>query len=147
MTSTQQERTSVLLAHASATVRQHLRTQLEADPAIRVTEAETGGMALDLFFQHRPAVALIDICLPDRNGFDVLRCLREACPGCQLFLISRSLDPFPATVGRLIAAAETFCELDIETQMHSLLKKIHLHQACAKASRSEPGPSLLNRSP
>jgi two-component system KDP operon response regulator KdpE len=45
-------------------------------PAWEVISAEDGPEALDLLDQERPDVVLLDIGLPDMNGFDVLKSMR-----------------------------------------------------------------------
>ena len=45
-------------------------------PAWEVISAEDGPEALDLLEQERPNVVLLDIGLPDMNGFEVLKSMR-----------------------------------------------------------------------
>ena len=45
-------------------------------PAWEVVSAEDGPEALDLLEQERPDVVLLDIGLPDMNGFEVLKSMR-----------------------------------------------------------------------
>jgi two-component system cell cycle response regulator DivK len=42
----------------------------------RTLEASTGGQALTLAIDHRPALVLMDIRLPDMSGVEALRMLR-----------------------------------------------------------------------
>jgi DNA-binding NarL/FixJ family response regulator len=49
--------------------------------------------ALDITQRTKPASALIDISLPDGDGLDLVRSVREASPHVQVALISGSIDP------------------------------------------------------
>lgn len=67
----------VLTVDDSATIRMFLRSILTSHGA-RVTEAATGAEALQLFKEeHRYDLILLDLILPDYDGIDVLRQLRE----------------------------------------------------------------------
>lgn len=70
--------TSILIADDHAIVRQGLRATLEqaADLSI-VAEAEDGKRALDLIESLKPQIAILDVDMPEMNGFEVLRKIRE----------------------------------------------------------------------
>ena len=46
-------------------------------PDIRLLTASAPGLGLELALAHRPALILLDINLPDMDGYDVMNCLRE----------------------------------------------------------------------
>ncbi len=59
-------------------VRRFLRTSLEPR-GYQVSEASSGHEAVDLVAQSRPDVILLDMGLPDLDGVEVTRILREWC--------------------------------------------------------------------
>ena len=55
----------------------------------RVLLAPTGERGLELISQHSPALAILDIGLPDMDGFDVCRRIRAKSTMPELFLTAR----------------------------------------------------------
>lgn len=55
--------------------------------------AATVKEATELFYQHRPAIVLMDIGLPDGNGLDLARSLRRQAPHLVLLFLSAKNDP------------------------------------------------------
>lgn len=66
----------VLVVEDELPVRRFLRASL-AGHGFRVLEAETGAAGLTLAASHNPDVVLLDLGLPDGDGVDSLRRLRE----------------------------------------------------------------------
>jgi len=68
----------ILIADDHPIFRQGLRQVIEKAPGLQVVaEADDGGAALDLIKEHRPDIALLDLDMPVRDGFAVLRAVRE----------------------------------------------------------------------
>ncbi|MEP7037582.1 MAG: response regulator transcription factor [Acidobacteriota bacterium] len=64
----------VILADDHPIVRQGLRQMIESDPQLSViAEASNGLEALDLIKEHQPQIALIDVDMPEMDGFAVAR--------------------------------------------------------------------------
>lgn len=59
------------------------------DAGFRVLQASTGGRGLDLVEQHRPVMVVLDIGLPDIDGFEVCRRIRARSSVPVLFLTAR----------------------------------------------------------
>lgn len=70
--------TTILIADDHAIVRQGLRSTLEQEMDFEIlAEAENGQTALDLIKNLHPEIAILDVDMPQMNGFDVLRAVRE----------------------------------------------------------------------
>jgi DNA-binding NarL/FixJ family response regulator len=100
-----QRKLSVLVACTSPPMRSHLRALLIREPAFCFCgEADTGEATLDLFFRYRPEVVLVDVRLPDRNGFKVIESIKQAIPRCQAILLCHAADLCVEEVGRMVGA-------------------------------------------
>ena len=96
---------SVLLVDRSPPVRSHLRAVLNQEPSLCLAgEADTCAAALDLFIRYRPEAVLVEVCLPDGSGFDILQCIRQVAPDCAVILLCDAPDPCVDEVGRLLGA-------------------------------------------
>lgn len=96
----------LLLADESPTTRHKLREELKPLGFIEIVgEACRSQEVLDLFFRLLPTVVVLPVCLPGQGGFDVLRCIKRADPGCAVILTTRWPEPFVEETGRLLGAA------------------------------------------
>ncbi|HOF87450.1 MAG TPA: response regulator transcription factor [Armatimonadota bacterium] len=84
---------TLLLADDHKIVRQGLRGLLEqeADFAV-IAEAEDGRDAVELAGALAPAVAIIDVRMPDMNGIDATRQLLDVCPAIKVVGLSMHAD-------------------------------------------------------
>ncbi len=68
----------ILIADDHPIFRQGLRQVIEKTPNLKiVAEAEDGITALELIQECRPEIALLDIDMPNQDGFSVARSIRE----------------------------------------------------------------------
>ncbi len=83
----------VLLADDHTLVRAGIRRLIEASPDIEVVaEAQNGQEVLDLVAMHRPDVALVDLAMPGKTGFDVLLEVRAQFPDLAVVIMSMHTD-------------------------------------------------------
>ena len=83
----------VLIADDHAVVRQGLRTFLDLQDDIEVVaEAGDGAEALAAAEQHTPDVALIDLVMPNVDGIEAIRGLRERVPTARAIVLSSFID-------------------------------------------------------
>jgi DNA-binding NarL/FixJ family response regulator len=87
------KRISVLLAEDHTVVREGLRALLDLAGNFEiVAEASTGRKAVELARTLRPAVVLMDIGMPDLNGFEAMRQIIEAVPATRVLVLSAHPD-------------------------------------------------------
>jgi DNA-binding NarL/FixJ family response regulator len=79
----------IVMADDHPIVRQGLRQTIEADAALKiVAEAGDGKTALAQIVQHRPAVAVLDIDMPEQDGFSVAHAVRQQKLGVEIVFLT-----------------------------------------------------------
>ena len=97
----------------------------------------TAAQALQAFRRERPALAILDVGLPDRNGFDLFRDLHDLPGGAEvpmLFLTARS-DEIDRVVGLELGAddyvAKPFSPRELAARVRAILRR---------SARAAPAP-------
>ena len=73
-------------------------------PEVRLLTASQGALGVELARQHCPDIILLDLHLPDINGDEVLRRLRENHETRNIPVVMISADATPGQIERLLAA-------------------------------------------
>jgi phosphate regulon transcriptional regulator PhoB len=68
---------TILVVDDERTIREVVRRYLEID-GFSVIEAENGTRALDLLYENKPDLIVLDVMLPGIDGFDITRQLRKS---------------------------------------------------------------------
>lgn len=84
-------RISVLVVDDEPRILRFVRAELESD-GYRVLAATSGRQAIDLHEAERPALVILDLIMPDMDGFDVLRRIRVAARTPVIVLTARASD-------------------------------------------------------
>jgi DNA-binding NarL/FixJ family response regulator len=85
---------TVLLADDHAVVRDGLKLLLESQADIRVVgEANNGREAVRAAARLNPQVAILDISMPELNGIEATRQMREASPETRVIILSMHSTP------------------------------------------------------
>jgi len=95
---------SILIVDDYATFRASARSLLEAEGFDVVGEAENGVIALKLAKELEPEVVLLDVHLPDFDGFEVAERLREL-ESPPIVILTSSRDDYRSLVGASSARA------------------------------------------
>ena len=100
---------TVVLVEDHALTRTGLRTALEATGDVRVlAEASDGISAEAVIVRDRPAVAIIDIGLPGRDGVALTRAVKSAIPQTRVVILTmHELDE--EVLAALSAGADAYC--------------------------------------
>ncbi len=81
----------VLVVDDEPAIRRFLRTSLTAQ-GYHVIEAEDGRSALDALRRNSVDVLVLDLGLPDIDGFEVIRCMRDAGSALPIIVLSSRMD-------------------------------------------------------
>jgi len=95
---------SILIVDDYATFRASARSLLEAEGFDVVGEAENGVTALRLAKELEPEIVLLDVQLPDFDGFEVAERLREL-ESAPVVILTSSRDDYRSLVGSSSARA------------------------------------------
>ena len=109
MTTPDSNKLRILIADESHAMRRQLADFVMNVPELSlVGMADNAAAALSLFFHFRPDVVLVSICMPDRNGFDLLQSIKQAEPTCSVILMTRYPNPSVESTGQLLGAVAVF---------------------------------------
>ena len=78
---------TILVVDDEAGIRSSVRGVL-ADEGYRVLEAEDGRGALQLIASEHPRLVILDIWMPEMDGIELLRHIRDSHPGTPVIVIS-----------------------------------------------------------
>ena len=127
----------VLIADDHAVVRQGLRTFLDLQEDIEVVgEAADGAQALAAVAELEPDVVVIDLVMPNVDGIEVIRRLKELAPATRAIVLSSFIEDdklFPA----VRAGAAGYLLKDVQPQeLVAAIRTVHaggslLHPAVA----------------
>lgn len=83
----------VIIADDHMMFRQGLIAVLKSDPEVEIVgEAETGSEAVDMCEELGPDIAVVDITMPEMNGFIAARLILDSCPGTRVLMLSMHLN-------------------------------------------------------
>lgn len=86
-------KTRVLLADDHQIMREGLRSLLRLDEEVEVVaEGDTGRSTVRLAKQFRPDVVIMDITMPDMNGFEATRRIMDELPSTKVIALSMHSD-------------------------------------------------------
>ena len=95
-----------LLIDDSVPVREVLRIALESG-GYRVIEAADGREGVALFREHRPAVSIVDIVMPEKDGIETVREILAIDPAAVVFTMSGADEDYQE-VARMVGARRGF---------------------------------------
>src|SRR5262245_41222500 len=78
----------ILLADDHDVVRRGLRALVESAGHLVCGEASTGREAVEIARRTAPHVAVLDVSMPDLNGLEAARQIREASPATEVLIVT-----------------------------------------------------------
>src|SRR5713101_6861642 len=113
----------ILVIDPDPALRGELRTAILQD-GYEFIEAESGQEGLQLWAQHRPNMILLEVGLPDINGFDVCREVRKSDLQVGVIMLSSRSDEIDAVVGLEIGADDYVAK---PPRLRELMARIAAH--------------------
>lgn len=84
----EQKKVRVLLADDEAHIRTLMKTVFNSIGCEVVAEAKNGQEAVDLYVQHKPNMALLDINMPFKDGVQALQEIRATDPNAFVIMLT-----------------------------------------------------------
>ena len=134
---TRERRTRVLLVEDDPTQRERIRSWLESQQW-QISEAENGRVALDRLTDDVPDIILLDLMMPEMDGFQLITALQErpAWRGIPVIVIT-ALDLTAADRARLNSGVEGILLKD-SFDPAQLVATVRAHVAKARRSQKVP---------
>src|SRR5580692_11596048 len=128
---------NILITDDHASVRRSLRELLvDAFPGAHFTEATNGDEALAQLFGSQPDVLLLDINMPGRSGFEVLKDVNHTYPKLPVSMVSDQSESQYALRCLRAGAAEYVNKDSASEELVPAIKKI-----MESGARSVPKPN------
>ena len=100
---------------------------LELEPGLELIPAMQGGLGLDLAREHRPALIVLDLHLPDMGGEEVLRRLRSEPETSEIPVVVLSADASKRQIGRVLElGASDYLTKPLDVQRFREVIEAHL---------------------
>lgn len=139
----QEQLIRILIADDHPIVRQGLAALIDRQPDMSiVAQANDGQEAVDLFHQHHPDVALIDLQMPKMDGATAITTIRQTYPNARIIVLS-TYDRDECIYQAIRAGAFGYLLKDAEPA--ELLAAIRAVRAGQKRFSSAVGAKLAER--
>ncbi len=98
----------------------------------RTVEAPNGRAALEMVAQHRPALIVLDVLMPEMDGLEVCRSLRRACQTPIIFLSSRD-DEIDRVLGLEMGGddyvTKPFSPRELVARVRAVMRRLDVREA------------------
>jgi DNA-binding NarL/FixJ family response regulator len=148
---------TVLLADDHPVFRRGLKSAVEETGRYRVVaEAADGEAAIRLIAQHAPALAVIDLAMPGKDGFEVVRWAGEHAPETRAVILTLHKDTVFLDRAVALGVAGFLAKDDAESEILRCLDRVAAGEFYASPNLARPaapkpavadGPELAKLTP
>src|SRR5690348_1653171 len=119
----------IVVADDHAVVRRGLRSLLDAQPGLEVcAEASSGPETLDCVRKFRPDLVVLDLTMPEMNGLDVTRNIREQAPSTAVLVLTMHFSEELAREVLRAGALAYVLKSDADTELLAAIDHIRHNQ-------------------
>jgi len=145
----------IVVADDHAVVRRGLRALLDAQPGLEVcAEAVSGPETLDCVQRLRPDIVVLDLTMPEMNGLDVTRAIRERSPATAVVVLTMHFSEELAREVLRAGALAYVLKSDADSQLLAAIDHVRHNQpfftgtlALTMANAFLRGPSKPHETP
>lgn len=120
----------ILIADDHSVFRRGMRSLLEQQPGLEVCgESATGTGTIEAVRQMRPNLVILDLMMPDMNGLEAARVMREESPGTEVMIVSAHLSEELAREVLLAGAKAYVLKSDAERDVLAAVDHVRHHQS------------------
>ncbi|WNS76698.1 response regulator transcription factor [Bacillus sp. DTU_2020_1000418_1_SI_GHA_SEK_038] len=113
-----------------------------------VMEAGEGNLALKLVEEYKPSLVILDLMLPDMDGFEICTAIREKTPQLPIIILSARGQDMDKIMGLELGAddyiVKPFNPLELVARIRTVLRRTEMIPQTAKASKLEAGPYVID---
>jgi CheY-like chemotaxis protein len=143
--------TTLLAVDDSKTMRKVMEIAFSGEPGYQTVLADSAQDALAKLSSAHPGIALVDVTLPDQNGYDLCQQIKSQAPGIGVIVLSSKQQPYDQGKGSA-CGADDFNDKPFDTQQ--LIDKVTrlaasgtVAKAPAVAAAAPPKPAPMAAQP
>lgn len=119
----------ILIADDHSVVRRGIRDLLETQPGVEVAwEASNGVEALECIKKEKPDLLVLDLTMPEMNGLEVVRSVRELSPQTEILVLSMHFSEELAREVLACGALAYVLKSDADTDLLVAVDHVRHHQ-------------------
>src|SRR5579863_8616053 len=119
----------ILVADDHAVVRRGVRALLESQPGLEVcSEASTGVEAIEYVKKGKPDLVLLDLTMPEMNGLEVARVIREESPETEILIFTMHFSEDVAREVLRCGARGYVLKSDADTELVAAVRHVQQHK-------------------
>jgi DNA-binding NarL/FixJ family response regulator len=119
----------ILTADDHALLRHGIASLVNAEPDMElVAQASTGREAIEQFKLHRPDVTLMDLQMPDMNGFEATIAIRSEFPNARIIVLTTYAGDVPALRALKAGARAYILKGRVHRELLDTIRAVHAGQ-------------------
>ena len=138
---------TILIADDKPQMRRAIRSLLETHTGWDVAEAEDGLQAVERAQQYKPDIVVLDLAMPELNGFEAARQIAHVLPHVPILLNTLYASPQVEEEARKIGVQQVISKCEVQRLVPLIEEIFEARPAARNVAQSFPPINLNNLSP